>query len=201
MKFHTSSHLKLSHRGGCGELAKDPSWWDSTQGCGSWWCQLQGAQSLRPPAMWSISPCLQHEPESAEGPCDVTVLPLSKMPRPCGVKDYRHVDLLTWWRPWIDLSWNSSGTWSLFILTSPVHSTPSIRLFWVRSWQWCRWIPPCDLDYWLSDWQTTVCMLTTLCVRLIGQQHWDCPLSLPLLSLHHRLQILHRDLSSREVLG
>lgn len=46
----------------------------------------------------------------------------------------------TWWT-----------LWESRFSTAPVHSTLSIQLYWVRSWQQCRWFPPCDPDYGLSD--------------------------------------------------
>lgn len=62
---------------------------------------------------------------------------------------------------------------------------------------------PCVLDCTLPDWPTPVCAPAMLCVRQSGQQHCgpteDISLSLPLtVTLHHRSQLLHRDMPPSE---
>lgn len=64
-------------------------------------------------------------------------------------------------------TWTSwRALWQSCSLTSAACSAPSVQLGWVTHWQRCGWMV-CRCPE-LPVWQTTVCSLTTLCVRQRG---------------------------------
>ena len=71
-------------------------------------------------------------------------------------------------------TWTSQ--WALaggyVFLTSPMHLTPSIQLYWATNWQQCRWKPPWCPGLWIT-WVAdhSTCAFNTVC-----QTDWSATL-------------------------